>query len=87
MMLSNLRVPMFAHAGDSEDEAEEDRENLVADVEDSDEEENERMVSRRRNYQLLLERAKQRKGKTEATRLLFFSHTFLSFFLLILLSS
>ena len=66
-MLSNLRVPMFAHAGDSEDEAEEDRENLVADVEDSDEEENERMVSRRRNYQLLLERAKQRKGKTEAT--------------------
>ena len=36
MTFSNLRVPMFAHAGDSEDE-EEDREPLVAAVEDSDE--------------------------------------------------
>ena len=59
--MSNLRVPMFAHAGDSEDD-EEDRENLVGEVEDSDDDENERIETRRRNYLLLLERAKNRKG-------------------------
>jgi len=61
MTVSNLRVPMFAHAGDSEDD-EEDRENLVGEVEDSDDDENERIETRRRNYLLLLERAKNRKG-------------------------
>ena len=61
MTVSNLRVPMFAHAGDSEDE-DEDREHLVGEVEDSDDEENERREGRRRNYLLLLERAKNRKG-------------------------
>jgi len=66
MTVSNLRVPMFAHAGDSEDD-EEDRENLVGEVEDSDDDENERIETRRRNYLLLLERAKNRKG-TVSTR-------------------
>ena len=41
---------------------EEDRENLVGDVEDSDDEENDRRETRRRNYLLLLERARKRKG-------------------------
>lgn len=62
MTVSNLRVPMFAHAGDSEDE-EEDREHLVATVEDSDEEENERREAKRRNYLLLRERASKRRGE------------------------
>lgn len=65
MTVSNLRVPMFAHAGDSEDE-EEDRENLVGDVEDSDDEENDRRETRRRNYLLLLERARKRKGSDQS---------------------
>ena len=64
MTFSNLRVPMFAHAGDSEDE-EEDREPLVAAVEDSDEEENERRETKRRNYLLLRERANNRRGSGE----------------------
>ena len=53
MTFSNLRVPMFAHAGDSEDE-EEDREPLVAAVEDSDEEENERREGERKQTLLYL---------------------------------
>ena len=64
MTVSNLRVPMFAHAGDSEDE-EEDREQLVATVEDSDQEENERREAKRRNYLLLRERASKRRGSGE----------------------
>jgi len=60
MTVSNLRVPMFAHAGDSDDE-DEDRENLVGAVEDSDDEENERTLSKRRNYEMLKERAKSRR--------------------------
>ena len=64
MTFSNLRVPMFAHAGDSEDE-EEDREPLVAAVEDSDQEENERRETKRRNYLLLRERANTRRGSGE----------------------
>ena len=61
MMVNNLRMPMFAHAGDSEDE-DEDRENLVGEVGDSDDEENERIDARRRNYVLLRQRAESRKG-------------------------
>ena len=61
MMVNNLRMPMFAHAGDSDDE-DEDRENLVGEVGDSDDEENERIESRRRNYVLLRQRAESRKG-------------------------
>ena len=64
MTVSNLRVPMFAHAGDSEDE-EEDREQLVATVEDSDQEENDRREAKRRNYLLLRERASKRRGSGE----------------------
>ena len=52
---------MFAHAGDSDDE-DEDRENLVGAVEDSDDEENERRVTKQKNYEMLRERANQRKG-------------------------
>merc|ERR1712130_961756 len=59
MTVSNLRVPMFAHAGDSDDE-EEDRENLVGAVEDSDE--NDRRVTKRKNYELLRERANRKRG-------------------------
>lgn len=58
--VSNLRVPMFAHAGDSDDE-EEDRENLIGDIEDSDEEDREREAQKRRNYDLLLQRRNVRK--------------------------
>jgi len=61
MTVSNLRVPMFAHAGDSDDE-DEDRENLVGAVEDSDDEENERQATKKRNYELLRVRASKRKG-------------------------
>jgi len=61
MTVSNLRVPMFAHAGDSDDE-DEDRENLVGAVEDSDDEENERRATKRRNYEMLLEKANKRHG-------------------------
>jgi len=61
MTVSNLRVPMFAHAGDSDDE-EEDRENLVGAVEDSDEDENDRRVTKRKNYELLRERANRKRG-------------------------
>lgn len=61
MTVSNLRVPMFAHAGDSDDE-DEDRENLVGAVEDSDDEENERRVTKQKNYEMLRERANQKKG-------------------------
>jgi len=62
MTVSNLRVPMFAHAGDSDDE-DEDRENLVGAVEDSDDEENEKRVTKQKNYEMLLERANRKKGR------------------------
>ena len=62
LTVSNLRVPMFAHAGDS-DEEEEDRAGLVAPVEDSDQEENDRRETKRRNYLLLRERASVRRGE------------------------
>jgi len=58
--ISNLRVPMFAHAGDSDDE-EEDRENLVGAVEDSDDEENEKRDIKRRNFELLIEKTTKRQ--------------------------
>ena len=64
MTVSNLRVPMFAHAGDSEDE-EEDRENLVGAVEDSDDEENDRRATKRKNYELLRERANRKRRGSE----------------------
>lgn len=66
MTISHLRVPMFAHAGDSDDE-DEDRENLVGEVEEEREEERERQEMKRRNYQLVVERAgKRRRGSTDS---------------------
>jgi len=59
MTVSNLRVPMFAHAGDSEDE-EEDRENLVGDVEDSDDEENDRRESKTKLF-VVVRKSKEKK--------------------------
>lgn len=61
LTVSNLRVPMFAHAGDSDDE-EEDRENLLGALEDSDDEENERQATKRKNYEMLRERASRKRG-------------------------
>jgi len=61
MTVSNVRVPMFNHPGDSEDE-DEDRENLVGPLQESDDEENERIKERKRNFQLLLERSSKKKG-------------------------
>jgi len=58
--LSNLRVPMFAHAGDSDEDGE-DRENLVGAIDESDDEDRERQSEKRRNYELLLERTNNRK--------------------------
>jgi len=65
MTISHLRVPMFAHAGDSDDEGE-DRENLVGDVEDESEEEREKADRKRRNYELMVKRAGQRRGSTDS---------------------
>ena len=73
---------MFAHAGDSDDE-DEDRENLVSietptpekghiffqvgEVEEEREDERERQEMKRRNYQLVVERAgKRRRGSTDS---------------------
>lgn len=53
--VSNLRVPMMSHAGDSEDE-EEDREHLVGELEESDDEDRAREVQKRKNYDLLVQR-------------------------------
>jgi len=64
LTVSNLRVPMFAHAGDSDDE-EEDRENLVGAVEDSDDEENDRRATKRKNFELLRERANRKRRGSE----------------------
>jgi len=61
MTISHLRVPMFAHAGDSDDE-DEDRENLVGDIEDESEEERDKAERKRRNYQLMVKKAGQRRG-------------------------
>lgn len=66
--VSNLRVPMFAHAGDSDDE-DEDRENLIGDIQDSDDEDREREARKRRNYDLLLQRRnlrEERRGSTDS---------------------
>jgi len=66
MTISHLRVPMFAHAGDSDDE-DEDRENLVGEVEEEREDERERQEEKRRNYQLMVERAtRRRRGSTDS---------------------
>lgn len=66
MTISHLRVPMFAHAGDSDDE-DEDRENLVGEVEEEREEERERQELKRRNYQLVVERAAgRRRGSNDS---------------------
>jgi len=66
MTISHLRVPMFAHAGDSDDE-DEDRENLVGEVEEEREEERERQELKRRNYQLVVERAGlRRRGSNDS---------------------
>ena len=72
---------MFAHAGDSDDE-DEDRENLVrkwflkegvwkiffqvGEVEEEREEERERQELKRRNYQLVVERAGRRRGSNDS---------------------
>jgi len=61
MTLNNLRVPMFAHAGDSDEDGE-DRENLVGAIDESDDEDRERQMEKRRNYELLLERTNSRKN-------------------------
>jgi len=62
MTISHLRVPMFAHAGDSDDE-EEDREGMVGEVEEETEEEREKMEMKRRNYKLVVERAGRKRGQ------------------------
>jgi len=60
--VSNLRVPMMSHAGDSDDE-EEDREHLVGELEDSDDEDRAREVQKRKNYDLLVQRRSARVGE------------------------
>lgn len=52
---------MFSHAGDSDDE-DEDRENLVGEINDSDDEDRAREAEKRRNYDLLLKRRINKKG-------------------------
>ncbi|XP_023323373.1 uncharacterized protein LOC111697564 [Eurytemora carolleeae] len=60
--VSNLRFPMISHAGDSDDE-DEDRENLVGEIEDSDDEDRARQVQKRRNYDLLIERRNKQQAR------------------------
>lgn len=64
--VSNLRVPMFSHAGDSDDE-DEDRENLVGEVNDSDDEDRARVAQRKKNYDLLLQRRKNKESRPGGT--------------------
>jgi len=59
--VSNIRLPMISHAGDSDDD-EEDRENLVGELEESDDEDRERAAQKRKNYDLLLQRRKKSEG-------------------------
>jgi hypothetical protein len=57
--LSHLHVPRFHHAGDSEDEGEND---TVEVIEESDAEEEERIMARRRNYDLLIKRRNEKRS-------------------------
>jgi hypothetical protein len=60
--VSNLRLPMISHAGDSDDE-DEDRENLVGEIEDSDDEDRAREAQKRKNYDLLIKRRSQQQER------------------------
>jgi len=69
--LSHLHVTRFHHAGDSDAEEEVGGDRGVAGssreviIDESDENENERMVDKRRNYDLLLKRRAQKKSLSE----------------------
>lgn len=67
--LSHLHVPRFHHAGDSDAEEEEnnvDNDTVPTDnLDDSDLEETERIVDRRRNYDLLVQRRNERRSRSK----------------------
>ena len=59
--LTHLHVTRFHHAGDSDAEEEVDNQGLVGHYDESDDNENERMTDKRRNYDLLLKRRLERR--------------------------
>ena len=61
MTLTHLHVTRFHHAGDSDAEEEVDNQGLIGHYDESDDNENERMNDKRRNYDLLLKRRQERK--------------------------
>lgn len=56
LTINNLRVPMVAHAGDSDDE------NLVGAIDESDDEDRERQVRKRRNYDRIVEKVNNQEN-------------------------
>ena len=61
MTLTHLHVTRFHHAGDSDAEEEVDNQGLIGQYDESDDNENERMSDKRRNYDLLLKRRQERR--------------------------
>jgi len=59
--LTHLHVTRFHHAGDSDAEEEVDNQGLIGQYDESDDNENERMSDKRRNYDLLLKRRQERR--------------------------
>ena len=59
--LTHLHVTRFHHAGDSDAEEETDNQGLIGTYDESDDNENERMTDKRRNYELLVRRRQERK--------------------------
>ena len=59
--LTHLHVTRFHHAGDSDAEDEVDNQGLIGHYDESDDNENERMTDKRRNYDLLVRRRQERK--------------------------
>ena len=62
--LTHLHVTRFHHAGDSDDEEEVDNQGLIGHYDESDDNENERMTHKRRNYDLLIQRRQERRLKS-----------------------
>jgi hypothetical protein len=62
--LTHLHVTRFHHAGDSDDEEEVDNQGLVGHYDESDDNENERITHKRRNYDLLIQRRQERRLKS-----------------------
>ena len=63
--LTHMHVTRFHHAGDSDAEEEIDNQGLIGHYDESDDNENERMTDKKRNYDLLLKRRQERKQNSK----------------------